>query len=300
MDRIYSHAAENHGVIARAEATDLGVSRTRFDNAVRSGRLRRAAPRVYVVAGSAPTWHQTARVSALSVGGLLSHRTAAYLHGIDGFEQGEIEVVVAKSRRPTVPGFTIHRSTRLHFADEVEIDFLPVTGLARTVLDVGAVVSARRLEWVVDAVLRQELCTLADLVSVLQIHSIQGRNGCGPLRSILDVRADENPIPDSAWNRMVGQLLGSWGLPEPSYEFVISSGPKFVARVDLAYPAQKIAIELDSVRWHLNRSSFEADPRRRNELVSMGWTVLTFTWADYRDRPSDIVKLVASSLRKAA
>ncbi len=300
MDIIYAHAERHHGVISRSEAMALGISRSRFDNAIRSGRLQSVAPRVFAVAGSPNSWHKEARIAALRVDGLISHRAAAFLHGIDGFGAGDVEVVVAKYRRPRVDGFTLHRSTRIHFADEVEIDSLPVTGLARTVLDVGAVVSPRRLEWVIDAVLRQELCSLAELHSVLQVHSIQGRNGCGPLREILEHRIATDPIPDSAWNRMVGQLLRSWGLPEPLYEYVVRSGSDFLARVDLAYPDQRIAIELDSVRWHLNRESFEKDPRRKNRLINQGWTVLTFTWADYRDRPGDLVGTVATALRKAA
>ena len=91
-------------------------------------------------------------------------------------------------------------------------------------------------------------------------------------------------------------LLLDAGLPEPRYEYqVLDAAGAFIARVDLAYPERKVAIELDSVRWHLNRSSFEADPRRKNKLILAGWTVLTFTWSDYVDTPNALVRTVRDS-----
>ena len=54
-----------------------------------------------------------------------------------------------------------------------------------------------------------------------------------------------------------------------------------------------MAIELDSVRFHLNRKSFVADPRRRNRLTLAGWTVLSFTWDDYINHPGALCDDVA-------
>lgn len=301
MEALYEHASTYFGVVTRAEAVELGVGKGQFDNLVRRGLLRRVAPCVYVVAGSSNSWHQRARIAALAVGGLVSHSAAATVHGIDGFEPRKIEVSVAKDRRPTKCPGCLHRSTQMRFADPSEIEGLPVTGLERTVLDLAAVLPYRRFERCVDAVLRQKLCDWPDLYQVLAIHSIQGRNGCGPLRAILDARYGDEAIPDSGFNRMVVQLLVQMGLPSPVVEHeIVDQRGRFVARVDLAYPSRRLAIELDSVRWHLNRESFEQDPRRKNALMLLGWTVLTFTWSDYIDRPGELVRSVAAAMQIAA
>lgn len=301
MDSIYSFTEQHHGVLSRRESVQLGLSPGQLIHQVRRGRLRRVAPNVYVVAGSPDSWHRQARIAALSIAGLVSHNAAAALHGIDGYRLGKLELVVPKDRRPRREEYTIHRTTQFHLTDPVEIDSIPTTGLTRTVIDLAGVTSFARFERTVDAVLRQDLCEWRELFAVLQCHSIQGRNGCGPLRRLLDVRDPQDPIPDSLWNRMVGQLLRAAGLPEPRYEFKIHEpNGSLIGRVDLAYPESRLAIELDSSRWHRNRASFENDPRRKNRLMTAGWTVLSFTWADYADRPHEIIKLVSGFCGRSA
>ena len=302
VEAIYEHTSKYHGVISRKEALEAGVTSGQFANYVRQRRLERAARGVFVVSGCPPSWHQSARIAALSVDGLISHRAAAALHRIDGFDLGRRELTVARNRGPRRPQeFLLHQTTQWHLADPLEIDGLPVTGLTRTVIDVGAVVGWRRFEWLIDAVIRQELCGWHELYTVLQCHSVQGRNGCGPLRRVLDAHNPKNRVPDSIWNRMFGQLLNSRGLPEPVYEFeVLDRSGRFVARVDLAYPERRVAIELDSIRWHLNRESFERDSRRKNKLIDQGWTVLSFTWNDFSEHPNESVQIVRRAIARSA
>jgi hypothetical protein len=51
-------------------------------------------------------------------------------------------------------------------------------------------------------------------------------------------------------------------------------------RIDLAYPELKIAIEVDSWEYHgMQRSAFDVDHIRRDDLVVIGWAPLTFTSA---------------------
>ena len=93
---------------------------------------------------------------------------------------------------------------------------------------------------------------------------------------------------------MVEDLLVDAGLARPRLEYrICDSGGTLLAQVDLAYPARRVAIELDSVRYHLNRESFVADPRRRNRLALAGWTVLSFTWDDYSNHPDALCEAVA-------
>lgn len=193
----------------------------------------------------------------------------------------------------------VHESTQLHLADATEVDGVPVTGVARTVLDVAAVSGPKKIEWTIDAVLRQNLLAWPDLYQVLVRHARRGRDGAGKLRAVLDERFGNDPIPDSKWNRMVEQLLEDHGLPTASLEYNVHHKGAWLARVDLAFPEHLLAIELDSVRYHLNRTSFEADPRRKNRLMVAGWQVLTFTWADYNDRPLELVSTIRRALRSA-
>ena len=100
---------------------------------------------------------------------------------------------------------------------------------------------------------------------------------------------------------MVADLLVDARLPRPVFEHrIVGEDGSLIAQVDLAYPAERLAIELDSVRWHLNVKSFVEDPRRRNATQLAGWTVLSFTWDDYAKRPNALCAAVARALRQRA
>ncbi len=96
---------------------------------------------------------------------------------------------------------------------------------------------------------------------------------------------------------MVGSLLRLGGLATPVFEYEVRDDDgTFVAQIDLAYPEHRVAIELDSIAWHLNRASFQRDRDRVNRLSVRGWTVLSFTWEDYVRRPRNLVSIVRRAL----
>ncbi|MEM7093263.1 MAG: hypothetical protein AAF567_09695 [Actinomycetota bacterium] len=96
---------------------------------------------------------------------------------------------------------------------------------------------------------------------------------------------------------MVGELLTDAGLPEPTYEHDVGDDVgRFVARVDLAYPSDHLAIECDSRRYHDTAEAFERDPLRRNRLVTAGWRVLNVTWRTFATHPDIVVRTVREAL----
>lgn len=295
-------AADHHGVFSTKEAAGFDVDGSNIRRRVAAGELIRLDRGVVGVVGVPDSWKRSARVATLSTGGFLSHHSALHLHEVDGFGETIPEVSIPKSRAMRRPDVIIHRTTQFGRAGARMVDGIECSSVERGVLDIAGTTSQRRLEQAVDAVLRQQYCDLPDLFDTWVRHSIQGRNGCGPLRRLLEERDEKDPIPDSRWNRMVGQLLVDALLPTPTYEHDITSASgNFLGRVDLAYPRQRLAIELDSARWHLNRESFEQDPRRKNLITLAGWTVLTFTWSDYIEQPARLVRTVANALNiKAA
>ena len=50
------------------------------------------------------------------------------------------------------------------------------------------------------------------------------------------------------------------------------------AFIDLAYPDQMVAIELDGWEHHSTRSAFDRDRARANDLALAGWRLYRFTW----------------------
>ena len=292
--RVSRRMRQQHGLISRKQALAMGMTDSQINKRLRTGRWMRSARGVYRHAVWPSTPLSRLLAGCLACNALASHRSAAALHGIDGYKLDRVELLVPWGKKPVLAGATVHRTTQIDLAKPVVRNGIPCTAIDRTVLDLASVVSRRRLDSTLDAVLRDGLLRPSDLYAVLVSHSRQGRAGCSAFRAALDERCGDDPVPLSAWSRMVADLLVDAGLARPAMEYrICDEHGTFVAQVDLAYPGQRLAIELDSKRWHLNSVSFEQDPRRRNALTMIGWMVLTFTWSDYKNRPGQLCDTVS-------
>ena len=175
----------------------------------------------------------------------------------------------------------VHRSA----VDGVRREGIPVTRPSRTLLDIAGVVRADVLEEAVDDVLCRRLCRLDEL------HGGRSR----ALRAVLDAW-DGDVLPDGVAEMRVVRRLLAVGLPQPLRQHEIHDNGGFVARVDLAYPDHRLAIELDGFRWHAGRRPFRSDRLRRNRIEAAGWRLL-------ETAPDDIDELcreAAGILRWAA
>jgi hypothetical protein len=77
-------------------------------------------------------------------------------------------------------------------------------------------------------------------------------------------------------------LLLRAGFPPPVAQFRAFDDDGFIARLDLAYPDLRIAIEYDGL-WHGERKAFLDDRRRLNRLTAAGWVVVHVTVDDLHD-----------------
>jgi very-short-patch-repair endonuclease len=75
----------------------------------------------------------------------------------------------------------------------------------------------------------------------------------------------------------VRRLLTRAGLPRPVPQHEIRHRGRLIARVDLAYPDLRIAIEYDSERWHSGRRRRESDAELRNRITAAGWRIVHVT-----------------------
>lgn len=292
-------ASRRHGVLTTNELLALGCTRHQIRAALERGELIRRHTHVFRVAAAPPTWEQRLLIAthAGGPGTLASHRSAARLWALDGSTTGRPEVVTPRHLRSCAPHVgRIHESTDLHLAEPTERNHIPCTGIARTLVDLGAVVPIERVQQAVDDAIRRQLCTWDDLLHTLTIHSRRGRRGVGPLRAVLDASYGAK-VPDSRFNRLVERLLVASGLPAPAIEHEVRTPHGLlIARVDLAYPDQRVAIELDGKRDHLTSRAFEHDRQRQNRLELFGWLVLRYTWRQYLDSPTRLVAEVQSAL----
>jgi hypothetical protein len=288
--RVAVVASRQHSLITLPQVVKLGGDRHRAHRRVQSGRWTRLQPGVFFVAGHPFTWEARvlADVMAAGHGALASHRAGAALWDLEKFRPGRPELSVHRHHKPHHLGARIHESTDLHLADPVLRRGIPTTGLVRTLLDIGAVVAADALEHAIDTALRTTPTEWPDLYSSLVLHSRRGRDGCGHLRAVLDQRFGDKVITDSWFEKVVRRLLLDAGFPVPESQWNVYDGPTFVGEIDLAWPEFKVGAELQSKAHHLNPTSFEKDPQKLNRIRLLGWDVLEFTWAFYKEHPEQL------------
>jgi hypothetical protein len=285
LDRaVAAIAARQHGVFTDRQADEIGLTADQRDFRVRTGRWRSLHPGVYVVAGVPDEWRARLLAACWSTRqtAVVSHRAAAALWDLPGGSREVVEITCRRDRRAQPPPHVIvHETDVLDPDDMTERDGIPIATVEQTLLGLAAV-APTVVEMAVDRALTRNLTTVARLVRFVERKRGRGRNGIGVLRGLVEARDPCAGVPESPMETKLRQLLRSHGLPEPVFQHVIRHDGAFVARVDAAYPDLRIAIEFDSYEHHTGRQALERDADRRNRLLRLQWTTITFTAADLR------------------
>ena len=292
--------AHQHWLTSAADVVAAGGNAAAIDYRLRTGRWEVADQGVYRLVGPPPTWRTSLLAPILSAGpgARASHYAAAALHGLPGFPETVPELTIPRGRGRRRPHLRVHTSTDLDRSTLVVVDAIPVTDVARTMLDLARTLSDRRLARAIENARRTKLTNWEQLIGTLARHARRGRPGVRRLRRVIAANAHREEITDSDFELLVLALLLEAGLPEPELHHRVMDGERFVAEVDLAYPALRIAIELDG-RVHLDEEVRELDLPRQNDLLLSGWIVLRFTWRRFQQRPDSIVAEVRDARRRA-
>ncbi len=266
-----------HGLASMSQARELNLSRKMLRIRVASGRLDLPQPKVFRATGSPRTWEQKVLAACMSLGNdaVASHRSAAALWDLDG-PRDVVEVALPRGKAQRRAGVVVHRTSDLLRKDVTVRDGIPVTKLARTLVDLGAVVPRWQVDAAIDVALARRLVTLEGLWWMLARVARCGRNGAGVLRACLDWRFG---VPDSVLEGLFLRLVRDFDLPKPEVQFeVIVDGKR--RRIDAAYPDRCLAIELDGAQKRMSPDALQADLERQNALVDNDWTFLRFTFSD--------------------
>lgn len=282
--RIAAIAAAQIGLVTHDQALANGATPRAIQRRV-TGKLWVATfPGVYALAGAPTGWHQDVLAACLATSStaVASHRAAARLWGLPGFERSGVEVSVRGDRWHRLRGVACHRSTDLAPSDRTAIGPIPITRIERTLIDVARCTPAARLEEAIDAAVARHLTTYRRIERRFTQLARRGRPGVTTMRSVLESRPPTAAAPESVQERRLLRSLASAGFPPPVPQYEIRERGRLVARVDAAYPDRQIAIEYDSYLFHGGRRQHERDARRANRLRALGWEVIVATAADLR------------------
>lgn len=224
---------------------------------------------------------------------VFSGRTAAFLHGAGELAdlRHPVEVSVPTGVRfGPVTGLRV-RQVRLGPDDVVLLGGRRCTTGLRTALDLA------RMEPLPDAVAALDVLLARAIVGVGELREAAGVAVGRGSRQTRRAVALADPRAESQQESRLRVLLALSGLFPDVQVTVRDDAGDFVARVDLAFREQRLAIEYDGA-WHGERAQFAKDRRRLNRLVAAGWTVLHVTAQDLRD-PAALVARIRALLAAA-
>jgi hypothetical protein len=235
----------------------------------------------------------TAAVLSARGPAVVSHRSAAYLWGISERMPGIIEVTVPRHLRPRPRiGVQFRESKAFELVDTCVRDLIPVTGVARTLLDCCAVIPDPEEQlFLLDEARRKKLVEWDELWSCLLVHDVRGRRSVTPFRRLLLERDGDTP-PGSVFARRMADLLEDAGLPPPVFEHPVLEGRY---HLDLAWPERMVGVECHG-RDHEGPRALDRDPERLNDIRLAGWFVLEYRWLRFVRQPAAVVTEVRQSL----
>jgi very-short-patch-repair endonuclease len=236
---------------------------------VRMGRSRLALPTA-----------DEARMAAARTGGVVSHLSAALVHG------WKVKVP------PAVPHLTVRRTRSrvdardvvLHWGQvsEAELD-AGVTDPLRTVVDCARSLAFDEALAVTDSALRSAMVTRQDLLTAVESAPRVGRSVAFRVARQASAKA-ANPF-ESVLRAIA---LGVPGLrPEPQGEV------EGVGHADLVDARLRIAVEGESFEFHALPEAFRYDVRRYTAMTRRGWLVARFVWEDAMQRPGYVAAALA-------
>lgn len=288
-------ALSQNGMIERAQAMGLGLSRDAIHRRLRTARWVKVLPRVYCLAGTPSSWMRDLTAASLWAGkqGTISGRAAAALWELDGCYEGPIELLVTGALKSPDPRIVLRRVARLSPADRASRRGLPVTTPSRTLLDLAHVLSADALELAIEDALRRGLTSEARLRWMLD-REWRRLPGATALRASLGPR--ERRATDSALEVKLFALLRRAKIKLPERQVEIFEGKRLLGRVDFAYINERFLIEAHSFRYHGGRLSWDHDVQRDKTLRRAGWRILYVTYEDITQHPTQVVADIRAGL----
>ena len=276
---------QHDGVVTLRQARHVGLSKHAVNRRVQSGQWRRCAPGVYFADDRPFTDAARIRAAVWSYGehAVASGLAAAWWHGLTDFPPDRVEVTMPRNGSGRSKPGSVMRRRDLFPADVVERRGLLVTALPLTVIE-AAVRPGGGLK-IMDRALQREV----QLRELWRAHlRNKGRYGSPAARIRLQAASDG---ARSGAERLLVSLLGTAGITGWRANYPVGA-----YKIDVAFPKQKVAIEVDGFAFHSTADDFHADRVRQNNIMLLGWQVLRFTWLDLTEYPERVITVIRNAI----
>lgn len=236
-----------------------------------------------------------AAVLACGDGALLSHRSASALHGLVRTASVRVDVTITRPSPISRAGIAAHRRETITETDRTSVAGIPVTSVARTLLDLATILTASQLE---------RACEQAVLEGVFDMRAMsellgrsRGVRGIRRLRAVLALGDLGEDVPASGLERRYRELCGRAGLPKPELNRYLLLGDGY-HKVDFLWRKERVVIETDGARYHSTGWQRRRDSDRDSLLDAHGFRHARISEKEIEMRPGDAVQRAARLLRQ--
>ncbi|MBW3667924.1 MAG: DUF559 domain-containing protein [Actinobacteria bacterium] len=287
--------------MARTQCRGLGYNRDALRPEVDNRRWEKLSPRVFRLVGAPRTARMRVMAGVLDAGegAAASHRTAAALWRLPGFDLGAPEVSrLHGGDNEPIELAKVHHPRLLPPHHCTVVEGITVTTPARTLFDLAGVLPPARTERAVDNALAMSPGLLPVLHRMLPELAQRGRTGIRLMRELLAGRPVGYIPPASGLEARVIALLDKAGIR--TRRQVDLGDDDWIGRVDLLVVGTNLIIEVDSNRFHSSNLDRERDAKREAALRAAGYDLVRVTEEEAWCRPSDVTRRVRLALRRAA
>lgn len=293
---VWGLARRQHGVVARRQLLDLGLTSMAIRHRVKTGRLHPIRNGVYAVGRPEITRDGQWMVAALACGkeAMLSHRSAAALWGFGEEHPDYIEISVRRHHKIRGQGLRVHDRAGLWNRDIGTHRGIPVTQPVRTFLDLASVTGPKTIERAINEADKLDVIDADSLRRALDDY--RGQPGIRLLRLVLDEHTFR--LSDDELERLFRPLATTAGLPTPLTKVIVD---KF--EVDFFWPELGLVVETDGWRYHRTPSAQTRDALRFQRHTASGLTPLRFSHYQVKYQPrhvEDILRKTVANLRGRA
>jgi hypothetical protein len=290
----------HHGVFTRGMARSLGFTEGQIKWRLETGRWIALLPEILAIAGAPPTYHQRLVAATWSSADAVgAFETAGQLWTMQPVPRDRVVVMIPNGGNHRIPiADRVCESTDLRPRDIRRVQGIKVTSRERTMCDLGRVLSEASLRTLYNDQFNRELVTFEGLWDVFYRYARRGRPGITRVRSVMEGYGPGFVVPESELEQRTIDLIEFAGLDQPERQVVLSFWESLVGRVDFAYVAERVIIEVDGRLFH-GPDVFESDRERDNAAGLAGWHVLRFTWTMVTERPEYVIATITAALRQA-
>ena len=249
------------GVFHVDDAEALGITKHHRHQAAAVGRWRRVAHRTWVINAHTASTAQPVVVALVATRrrGAATGLAAAALRGWDVAPTVSVAVDPRRGHRPE----GVHR-TRLDPQELDEVKGFRCLSTGATLVATAALLDDDEWEQVLESALRLGHTTLASTAALAGPGVAGDRIG-----RVLERRGEVRPTRSWLETRVVQLCRLCDGIPEPERGFEIWDSGRFVAEVDLSWPALEGYLECDGRAFHTRDEQFVADRWRETQIVSL-------------------------------